>query len=366
MDVHYPTASLPAPLRSELEYEPYVAVLVSIDSDGPQSDSFTAIQGSIEKRLAPLRDLEQRCTAYREDNIVDGTNPKYSHLYKVMDFLPMGHSNTLGFVLLDDFDPVHWITSSCDTTIEEVSLGFCPDIKQLLPTLKGKRPSWTDQCFTSPKGLFESYSSNGNDNIPLLLFTSFKIGGLASLEHGLQSYQAIIKSILSELTRGLRLMEANLESFTEWEVALDDIKMMRICILDLQGQEEIGILFLCNNYTIPMTLVSMLQYLTMAQVFSQAPELEKEWTDTGKKPNFWTAIRKVGKIAGKERIGWDDNKWNERLDSTHVFRWTRSVVAINPSEFYENSCTHVKGHLDYLTELRVPAGHQSGYRDLSC
>ena len=89
-----------------------------------------------------IKQFISKCAKYRNDidrNARDFTQANRlraeesvsvaDYLFEPVCYLPFGHADSLSIVLLDDIDPIHYLTSDIRTTVEEVCLALCPKVE---------------------------------------------------------------------------------------------------------------------------------------------------------------------------------------------------------------------------------------------
>ena len=380
-------------LLSSLSYHDYIAMFCFWDSEWskvrPVCDDKTEIlkKSFYEKSKNIIKvceeyknniniNFENYCKANHidEDTIKGGLVKKY--LYNPINYVTFGHSDNLSIILLDDFDPVHHITSEQKTTIEDVNISFLPKICSLnlnLLDLNYYSDEIQNLGLENNKNDIKKFANIFKDihtllldgdieeeNIkqhkfqnftPLLTFSKFKTSGQGLLfQYALFRAMAIkIMMICARLELLTLKVEENIRPF----IRLEDIKSLKITLLDLQGNEEVGLLIFCNNYSLAATLIASMRSLTWEELFI---------ADDAFKNKFDASIlRKLNFEIAYESGEYKDYILKERPDSigkNHVFIYSNSTLAIAPKQFILPNGLKDAGYVDVNTEIQISPGHQ--------
>ena len=224
--------------------------------------------------------IDKNYQAFSRANNTKPTESLASYLFNPMCFFPLGHSDTLSIVLMDDFDPsIHHLTSHLTTTIEDVCLGFCPKLESLgfgnhdstlceVHAVLDSQPEPLQK--TMHDGTVYSVPIHGlQEKTPLLVFTKYKIDGLGAIGQGLLFQQALFKAMASKIQETVALLGKRVLSDQSVAdlMSEEDIDSLKCAFLDLQGPEQIGTLMFSRNYSVVMSLVAALRSLTFGDVF---------------------------------------------------------------------------------------------------
>ena len=203
--------------------------------------------------------IDKNYRAFCSGNGTRATDFVSTYLFDPLIYKPLGHSDSMGIVLLDDFDPVHFLTSDIRTTVEEVSLGLCPVVESFCPT--DARSVVLDfhtllsaggQSLTAPKGKRRARrrcAAHAFQAVtPLLVFTKYKLDGLGVLGAGLLFQQAVFRAMASRVLNVLNLLrdatqqDGSVSALVDEGGRQEDVNRTKCVFLDLQGVEEVGTL----------------------------------------------------------------------------------------------------------------------------
>lgn len=291
-----------------------------------------------------------------------------SYLYNPLCFLSFGHADNLSIVMLDDFDPVHFLTVEARTGLEEVSIAFCPKAKTFRPsgadsicdlhTLLGTNPMMPMKS----KGRDHIYSPahhSFQDTTPLLVFTRLKLVGLATLGHSLLFQHSVFAAMSKKIKSTLQILKRNSTTpqthaaLIQENVKRNDISSLKCVFLDLQGPEELGTLMFCQNYSVAMGLIMALRTLTFGDVFD-ADRTGALRGLLGSSESHYSAIRLCQKSRG-DRV--DGNI--DAIRELHVFRWSHSSLAVSPGAFFDRHHPNCNGHVEAQIGFRISPGHRT-------
>lgn len=280
-----------------------------------------------------------------------------AYLFRPLEYLPMGHADALAITLFDDLDPIHNLSAQCSTTVEEVAVGFAPMVQSLANSDDKHRFA---ECVID----ITRFVGMASDQ-PLLMFSRVKLGAMGLLGGGLEFQAAVFRAVAHLAPQTLQILaELPAETKAEFEIEDTSLDATRVCLLDLQGQEEVGILVACDNYTIAASLLSRIQCLTLA-------ELEGVQTTASSHQDL------VSKIVGQDWVSAARSLVQDMSDapqlpsdlasnlkSSHALRWTRTTLAIRRQAFHDPRAAGVKGYMDVVSVLNISVGHQQPLDDI--
>jgi hypothetical protein len=359
-------------LVGPVAYHDHLALLCSIDAEWTRRRLMPDEAGDPMECAAIRRSFTEACYQYAdgiEDNYQNflDANAHHSaapgsadgstvagHLYRPAFFVPLGHADDLAIVLLDDFAPVHYLVGTTNTTVEDAMLAFCPTLQSM--GFDGKSGSLRDLgqllCGDRPgaDGQVVAPAHEFQRDTPLLVYTQFKMDGLAALGQGLLFQQTLMKVMARKIEESLQLLRDRIASheIPAELMSLEDVDSLRCCFLDLQGADEIGTLMFCRNYSVATTLVVALRSLTFDDAFKADPRLESALQCT----QSHRAIIRMSQQLRQEKPTGD----LDVLHSNHVFRWTNTTLAVSSRAFHDRA--HCNGYIAATCELQVLPGHE--------
>ena len=179
---------------------------------------------------------------------------------------------------------------------------------------------------------------------PLLVFTKYKMYGLASIGHGLLFQQGMFKAMAKKVDRTMEILRgASLGPLIE----PTHLEAVRCCFLDLTGAEEIGTLILTRNYSVAMSLVLAMKSLTFGDLFDVEPTLQGLLAESPVHRSIWAQLTKT--VVGADLAA--------RIRSNHVFQWTQSSLAVSPQILQSCGVANCHGFIEAATQLQVAPGH---------
>ncbi|MFO0979076.1 MAG: hypothetical protein U0996_21885 [Planctomycetaceae bacterium] len=279
------------------------------------------------------------------------------HLFRPLFYVPWGHADCQFAVLLDDFEAINQLSSTLDSSIEEICLGLCPktqcfgpgfstngvDLHQLFHPTQAPEMERDDDISMS---LLQ-------EELPILLFTRFKLDAFAQVGFGLLFQEAIYQAIDVVMQKTVvHLLEKtrNTDCGAKLQISSDDVTSFKISVVDLLGSEELGTLIFCRNASVGMSLVGALRQLTYKELFnSEAGERLKTAIQNS------TVFHSLLQIQSEPIAPTVDC-----ILDNHVFRWTHTTMSIAPAAFFSQSAKSVSrcaGLISGLVELQIPPGH---------
>ena len=310
----------------------------------------------------------------------DGSKAKrWESLYRAIEYVPLGHDDVLSLVAFDDFDPFVNVTGQCPTTVEEMAVGYIPDLETLALGWSEDNTRWLARAkgaMASPLQVFGPEAKRQ----PLLVFSRYKINGLGSLGMGSLHQVALMRALVRCIGKTLCVMEGALDAshvqrplMNAFEIGSDDLKSLRFMMVDLLGQEELGIVFFVSNWSVAAALNTRIQSLTFEEVVNadRTGCLEREFKasewfcelckfyvdiDGNDKPEFQPAdaLEKPRPLSAGDIY--------DKIQQTHPLRWVRSTPAVRKDVFYPQAdnqpVAEIRGWIDATTHLRLAPGHQ--------
>jgi hypothetical protein len=333
-------------------------------------------------------DFKRNCTRFLTETKNNLANWKESaakpdgefaeFLFKPTNWMPLGHADALCITLVDDLDASQDVIETYKKTVEEVSVGFCPVTKHLAAGL----PPETLKHFVEPEKLFD-----GTQQHPLLFLARIKMQGVLSLGRALLAQESLYRLMAKRIHEALQEL-GTIDSKGLYDA--DDIDTLRLTFLDLLEEEEIGILFLCRNYTVPMSVLAHLQSLTFGDLQRHDKRLVKILDNTkhygelfkfhGELTKRQAAAAQAARPSSTPAPETSEKEATapptglcESMAGAHLLRWTRSTVAVSWPHFQRilaeggtsspSSASELRGFVMPLTDIGHPPGHQANMED---
>ena len=259
-------------------------------------------------------------------------------------YVPLGRSDLMGVVLLDSIDECQNLMASVNRTIEEATMAFCLKPEGLLT--EELNELLNDHLVSARDVLTDS------DRRPLVMLTRLKLEGLPLLLDPILSQTSAISHCLRRIGLAWEALiapnsaEARDGLFAESDLLSDS---WRMCVLDLQEEEEIGLLFTCRNLSVPATLISAIRGLTIGEVCRESADFARLMD----RPVTHSILERCQKSFEQQNSGqWKG--WS--INASHLFRWTRSSVAL-ALDSYEKDAPEVGGFAASLALVSRPPGH---------
>jgi len=362
-------------LIGDLAYNDYVVLLCYMDAEWSMRRPLVESKSYLDLLLGRQEHFAAKCHKYRdgiEDNYKkfsqangleqgDAVSP---YLFDPAFFIPFGHADDLAVVLLDDFDPVHYLTAETRTTLEEVCLAFSPKLDSFSQPGDGNICCELPDLFAlkapRPGGRIaeEKTTSQGihsfQQELPLLAFTKYKAHGLTTVGPGLLFQRNLLGAMAAKVQSTVRLLRERMTA-SESVAALiseEDLDSVKCVFLDLQGPEELGTLVFCRNYSVATTLIASLRTLTFGDVLEQDPS--RSLGESLRRSNAHRTIIGLQQRLRLERVSGDV----DLLREMHVFRWTHTSLAVSPNAFYDPYQSKCNGFVEALSELQISPGHR--------
>ncbi len=282
-------------------------------------------------------------------------SPIPSWFFSSQEWVPCGHSDALCLALSDDFDAVQTIIETYPKTVEELSVAFCPRMSSLL----GESEVEFRQIFLEPHEWLDEGFIKQRECCPLLHFARLKLQGVVTLGRALPMLGAAYRVFVRRILEGMKILHANASS-QDAIVSKADLANLKVCFLDLQEEEEIGILFFTSNLSLPMSLLSHLQSLTYGNLLADYPQLKQHIEKTNHFEQL-LAFAKKAKVLEPQ----SGDATLECLADSHILRWTRSTVAFSSRLRSEGAAwDHVRGFCRPSIAVNHPPGHQNNLESM--
>jgi len=370
-------------ILSDIAYHDYLVLVCYMDEEWSRRGADQKLEGHepptrglqrfIEKCRVYRDGLNRNCAAFCRANHLKHEETVRSHLYNPISYFPFGHADSLGIVLLDDFDPVHYLTSDIRTTVEEVCLAVCPKLESFCPEnirgvccelhdlLDGRAKSqWREKQSRETYSLLQH---EFQDTTPLLVFTKYKMDGLAAVGQSLLFQQALFKAMAIKIQDTFYLLKNKIaldkvmSSLVKENEEKKDITSVKCVFLDLQGPEEVGTLFFCSNYSVALTFVAALRSLTFGEVYQadKSGNLESVLSRSKVHRSIIRLSQKKRQLHASSDI--------DLLRDNHMFLWTHTSLAISMKAFQDPQHSNCNGYVEAVPEFLEAPGHSLNVED---
>ncbi len=356
-------------LVGDVAYHDYVAMFCYMDAewsrrripaDETMPDVCTQKKGEIGHFLWAHKKFRESCEKFKEGikknyglfSTANHTEPKEkiaTFLFNPICYHPFGHADDMAIVLLDDFDPVHRLTAEIETTVEEVCLALCPKIATIIDDSGGP----FCELHNLPEGNpLEHLTHKFQQKTPLVAFTKYKMDGLATLGQGLLFQQSLFKTMAQKVRLTVDVLREKIRHDTVVGALMrqDDIDTVKCAFVDLQSAEEIGTLIFCRNYSVALTIVAALRSLTFGEVLKGSEMLKDLLNRSEMHQRIIKESSKLQKEEPSGHVGF--------LGDNHVFRWTRTSLAVSPDAFIDPVRIVCNGYVEAYSGVQIAPGHE--------
>jgi len=230
---------------SGISYHDYLFMVAALDAEwtrNPQ-DAGKAQQDSFKHFRDICSNYRKQITRndkswHRSNNLpLSDDHAPADWLFSPLEWIPCGHSDALCFSLVDDLDAAQVIIEKYPKTVEEISVAFCPKISPFVENLDPMERA----IFVELHDWFSVTREGERMKAPLLHFARLKIQGILTLGRALSVLEACYQVFIQRIVEAVGIIRSTPSPLIDAE---SDFESLRICILDLQEEEEIGILFL--------------------------------------------------------------------------------------------------------------------------
>lgn len=364
---------------SDIAYHDYVLLVAKMDSewgrrckrarDYPPMENHQQMRRSC---LAYGRGIDRNYERWRKGND-DKSPPVYlkRHLYNPMSYFPIGHADDACLVLADDDPSAHHLAMRISRKIEDIWLADCPRMDDLVRAAclgKATKP----KLFWDLDELFDPEHGPGGPTgriddrprvhavqrqTPFLVFTRYRMDGLLCVRHFLLAQQAIYKVMIRSIIETVR----NLRGWCHNEsppppdmLRTEDVDSLRVCLLDLRGAEEIGVLAFCSNISVAASLVARCRQLQYWHVLEEERDLRQLYEEDD-------CLRLIVRDS-LDSPDLDGPSCVRKIQGNHLFRWTSSSVLVAPPAFRGQDLTKCNGLLHLSSRWQAAPGHSSRIR----
>jgi hypothetical protein len=351
-------------LRSSLTYQPYLALTIGVDAEWSQKRGkhVGAPHLSVQQKLAKLcsgyaKGIEDNCTRFR-NTTTSGDCAVKPYLFNPLFYIPWGTSDNLAIVLMDDFVPVHHVTTALNTAVEDLSLGFCPildgeDREEDPYTCHLHNLFSIDRAATERR--FDESVHHYQRDRPFLVFTRLKFDGFATTSYAIYFQQALMVTMRRLAREVLNSVLTQVREGGTWHdlASSEDVSSLQYCLVDLQGPEELGAYIFCRNYSVAMALVACFRNLTYGSLFESG--------DAG--ALFRDSLHQSKTFKRILRVAYPGRGVESKISANHLFRWTNTTLAVSPHVLFGSEAEKQKcnGIVSASAEFNIPPGHHSEF-----
>lgn len=326
-----------------LSYTPYCLLLVWMDAHFTRAKSPPDAFNAAFDEFAKVCENQRNAQAKHRIQIGAGEETN-SPLFIPHPFVPLGRADLMAAILLDSIDECQSLMATTDRTIEEATMAFCLQPESLCCTSLLNEHLVDVQTLLTP----ESYTER-----PLLMVARLKLEGLPLLLDPILVQAEAITLCLHRMAEAWHALQNSHDTtgenglFNANDLATGSWKM---AVIDLQEEEEIGLLFSCSNLSVPTTLLSAIRGLTLRELCQSSPRC-KALFEGSVAQAFEEQTQKAFHAAHPEA-----EKSGRDLHSSHLFRWSRSSVALS-LDSYRADARGVNGWSASLALVSFPPGH---------
>jgi hypothetical protein len=297
--------------------------------------------------------------------------PIQNYLYNPICYTPFGHINDLSLILLDDCDPVSYLTAANRTMEEEICFALCPKMKDIVSDNSNNIFCDLDKLLELNSALkkgrvnipkskdddktYEMVDHKFQKSLPLLFFTKFKISELGVLGEGLLFQNALFKAMAERINVVIESLKNDFKG--EWKdwIKPGDLNNLKVTFIDMQGPEEIGTLFFCRNYSVAIACIAALRNLIFDDIFTcdKGDYLKNALKRSEVHKKICSTCVKIRTPRQK-----NNNDVVSKLKYEHAFRWTESILALGSKAFIKNNFKNCNGFVDAFSELQISPGHR--------
>jgi hypothetical protein len=384
-------------MLSDISYHGYVAMISLLDSawsrewlPGIGSTDFIhryiSAQDNLRKKCDEYSNkIQKNYNRYQEANrrfestLANGVSAAQNesldcYLYKPLFYLPFGHhADIIAITILDDFDAFQHLTVIGDQcTVERIEMGFCPtcdslkfvqeksaeqeesifcDLRDLLSKdcQKINLPTEDDKVKGTPHYFFQHPFQ---EKLPLLVYSKCKFAWLGTVGYALFFEQALLKAIARKIRNIRGKLREQVLNQPNWELMdLNDVDSVRCAVIDLQSEEELGLLFFCSNYSVGISFTYALRSLTLNDLFKEDERLKHALQQSRE-------YQQIIKLKAALENNTSPEAPEDLQGNTHVFRWTNTILAVSPVAMFTPEKAAFKGYIDAVSHFQVAAGHE--------
>jgi hypothetical protein len=359
-------------IGAEITYQDHLAMLVTVEPRRPRASTpvagvgcFPSTENHRDFAINCYRfgsHVVRNCERFHRANSSTRPDPLSEHLFNPVHFYGLCGLDDLILVLVDDLDAVQQVLTEATGKLGDVSVGFCPTLEsfwsggtagplcEVKELIDPDRRRWNDKTpmreMAAQLRLETPVPHRKQLEKPLLVFTKYKMYGLASIGQGLLVQQAMFKAMAKKVDETVRMLRgSSLRPIIE-PAHLDAVSCS---FLDLTGAEEIGTLIMTRNYSVAMSLVLGMKSLTFEDLFGVEPTLRDLLTDC---PVHRTIITQLMGTAAGTNVA-------KLLRSSHIFQWTHSSLAVSPHLLLNGDFARCDGYVEAATQLQVAPGHHA-------
>ena len=369
-------------MLSKIAYHDYIALVCSFDAEWSR-EAYNPENNPLRPFARVFEDFATSCWRYRQGMVdyaakmhVDDVPAPW--LFNPVCYVPFGHADALGVVLLDDCDTAHHLANSATTATESVAIGFCPTLESLgaagdglfceLAELIGATPpvpgrdtgkpapstqeAWRYEHFRPAKHVFENDQS-------LLVFSKFKMDGLGAVGPGLLFQQTLLRAMVRKARSVIKILrhEMNRGQQTSVDALIGpgELDATKLAIVNLLGAQEIGMFVFSSNFSIAASILAGLRSLTYGDLYEDGIDFDGQLLDAMRHSELHKEIVQYGQ--------WPTNDYDRvahPLAKLHAFRLTHSTAAVAWSAFSaeHGSRTACRGYVNATSVLQLAPGHR--------
>lgn len=274
------------PIEAGIQYDNYAAVICYLDKSacaraGQVRDSPTPPDHEIASWFGGQcaeyrRGIKNETRQWAKANGFDPDDEEYrwpDYLYKPVCYSSFSNTDCVSLLCSHTLDVLPNVTSEILAPVAHASLAFCPK----LDTLGVSREE--SGYFCEYKDLFVGIDPDSEDKRdpgfseeqPLLAITQIGLSSLSIMGPGLIFMRSALTAIILKVNQTVAELTEKFERDDPTIRGLfkerGEIESLRCVLLDSLDWADLGLIILCRNYSLAMTIVAAVQSITMQELY---------------------------------------------------------------------------------------------------
>ncbi|MEZ5942891.1 MAG: hypothetical protein R3C18_15980 [Planctomycetaceae bacterium] len=351
-------------LESPVAYNPYAALLVGFDIDG---------NAMVSGQATPPDEFAQHCKQLREGlrieadrfPCIDGGEKFGTELHRPLILTSLGATDSVALTLLDNFMGGVRLTSIARGVVRS-DLYLCPNVETIPVSANSTElpfATFEHDCnerlwpFVNPCSVFavaRDEASVVTPPTPLCVLSSFKLGSLSSVPHGVLMQTAVFTTVVNTVRQTLsELHDVACKSGTD-DLTPCDIRSTKCLLLEPLGADDLCIAVFTTNFSVSSAIVRSLRSLELGDIPRHAPDAFERAIGKSRLHSL-VVNQSARRLSGDAKC---DAVGPKRICGNHVFMQSYSTLCYS-QEAAEAGFTGVSGACQADFQVDVHSGHEA-------
>jgi len=278
---------------------------------------------------------------------------------------------------VESVDSLQTIAATANTTVEELCFAVCPEVASLYSSTE-KAPDWLLDAHEliremrlglemPPTPKTTVWPNSDQDHI--ILFSRLKLHTIATIGAAGWLERSLYKAVLLRIFEVVEALKENPGML----VGPGDVASLKVSLVNMMGQEELGIVIKCRNINVARACQSAARQVRLkeiVQAFGDDTSQKNAWMGLDDQDWVTRKFSCIDKMSDVDLKPDPEVKFDTKLEqfsgNCHVFRWSKSSAYLAAGMLLrpEKDVPRVTGYVSAFSDLNICVGHEGNVLEL--